>query len=149
MYQNLPTERARAVTLSVTAIAAMTIAYLLMFTVLRDPNVTDKLMNGVAPPGTDVTGNRTAVIAGILAALGGWTAAIASRRGDTNPADAAGLDATRADDPFHAGAGIRRLRSRDPTLIRTPKTHGAQARHCRDATASAPSMYATLPPRPA
>lgn len=80
MSQNLRADRARALTLSLIGLAAMAIAYLLMFTVLRDPDMTDKLMNGVAPPGTDVAGNRTAVIAGILAALGGWTAAIASRR---------------------------------------------------------------------
>ena len=73
-------DRDRAAMLSLTAIAAMAAAYLLVWTVLRDPDMTDKLMNGVAPPGTDVAGNRTAVVAGILAALGAWTAATASRR---------------------------------------------------------------------
>ena len=72
--------RDRAVLLSITALAAMAIAYLLIWAVLRDPDMTDKLMNGIAPPGTAVVGNRVAVIGGIIAALGAWTAAITSRR---------------------------------------------------------------------
>lgn len=80
MSQKLREDRDRAVLLSITAVAAMVIAYLLVFTVLRDPDMTDTLMNGAAPPGTDITGNRATVIGGILAALGAWTAAVASRR---------------------------------------------------------------------
>lgn len=80
MSQNTIEDRDRAVLMSVTAIAAMVIAYLLVFTVLGDPDMTDTLMNGVAPPGTDVVGNRATVVSGIVAAVGAWTAAIASRR---------------------------------------------------------------------
>lgn len=35
-------------------------------------------MNGTPPPGTAVVGNRVAVIAGVLAALGSWIAAVAT-----------------------------------------------------------------------
>lgn len=72
--------RDRAILLSLTAMVAMTLAYLLVFIVLRDPGMTDKLMNGTAPAGTDVTGMRVAAVGGALAALGGWVAAVASRR---------------------------------------------------------------------
>lgn len=72
--------RDRTLMLSITAVAAVVIAYLLVFTVLRDPDMTDKLMNGVAPPGTDVAGTRAAAVGGIAAILGSWTAAVASRR---------------------------------------------------------------------
>lgn len=58
----------------------MALAYLMVFVVLRDPGMTDKLMNGAAPAGTDVAGLRVAAVGGVLAALGGWVAAIASRR---------------------------------------------------------------------
>lgn len=77
---NSAQDRDRAVLLSITAVAAMVIAYLLMFTVLSDPDMTDKLMNGSVAPGTDESGNRAAVVLGIGAALGGWCAAAASRR---------------------------------------------------------------------
>lgn len=80
MLQNQRQDRTRAVTLSLASLAAMAIAYLLIWVVLRDPDMTDKLMNGIAPPGTAVVGNRVAVIGGIIAALGAWTAAVASRR---------------------------------------------------------------------
>lgn len=73
-------DRDRAVTLSLTAVAALPVAYLLVYAVLRDPDMADKLMNGVAPPGTAVLGHRFAVIAAVIAALVAWTAAVASRR---------------------------------------------------------------------
>lgn len=73
-------DRTRAVMLSLASLAAMAIAYLLIWVVLGDPDMTDKLMTGIAPPGTAVVGNRVAVIGGIIAALGAWTAAVASRR---------------------------------------------------------------------
>lgn len=78
--QNPHTDRDRTVMLSISAIAAVIIAYLFVFTVLRDPDMTAKLMDGVAPPGTDVLGNRVAVVGGIITVFGAWTAAVASRR---------------------------------------------------------------------
>lgn len=72
--------RDRAILLSLTAMIAMALAYLLMFIVLRDPGMTDKLMNGTAPAGTDIAGMRLAAVGGVLAALGGWVAAVASRK---------------------------------------------------------------------
>lgn len=66
--------------LALVAVAAMAFAFLPLWTVLSDPDMTDKLMNGVAPPGTAVIGNRVAAILAILAALGAWAAAVASRR---------------------------------------------------------------------
>ena len=71
---------ARGAALTVAGIAGMAVAYLLVWTVLRDPDMTDKLMNVSAPPPTAVVGNRIAVIAAIVAALGAWTATVASRR---------------------------------------------------------------------
>ena len=73
-------DRARATRLSLPALAAMAVAYLLIWIVFSDPDVADTLMNGTPPPGTAVVGNRFAVVAGVLAALGSWIAAVASRR---------------------------------------------------------------------
>ncbi|WP_141864094.1 hypothetical protein [Arthrobacter sp. SLBN-53] len=68
-----------AVLLSLTAVVAMGLAYLLIFIVLRDPGMTDKLMNGATPAGTDVGGIRVTAVGAVLAALGAWVAAVASR----------------------------------------------------------------------
>jgi hypothetical protein len=73
-------DRDRAVLLSITAIAAMVIAYLLGLTVLGDTDMASKFENGVAPPGTDIGGLRTAAAGSIVAAGCAWTAAITSRR---------------------------------------------------------------------
>ncbi|UBV13420.1 hypothetical protein [Mycolicibacterium fortuitum] len=73
-------EHDRGVMLSVTALAAMVIAYLLASTVLTDPDMASRFENGVAPPGTDIAGLRTAAIGSIVAAAGAWVAAVASRR---------------------------------------------------------------------
>ncbi|QIV79500.1 hypothetical protein [Mycolicibacterium frederiksbergense] len=73
-------DRERAAMLSIAAVSAMIIGYLLVFTVLRDPNMTDKLMNGAAPPGTDVAGIRASAVGGFIAVLGGWAAAVGTRR---------------------------------------------------------------------
>lgn len=72
--------RDRTAMLSIAAVSAVIVGYLLVFTVLRDPNMTDKLMNGVAPAGTDVAGTRAAAAGGFIAVLGGWAAAVATRR---------------------------------------------------------------------
>ena len=80
MTENLRQDRDRAMMLSLAAPAAMAFAYLLVWAVLRDPHMTDKMMNGVAPPETVAIGNRVAVGTAILSALGGFTAALASRR---------------------------------------------------------------------
>lgn len=80
MTENLRADRDRAVMLSLVAPAAMAFAYLLVWAVLSDPHMTDKMMNGVVPPGTVAIGNRVAVGTAILAALGGCTAALASQR---------------------------------------------------------------------
>lgn len=72
-------EHDRGVMLSVAALAAMFIAYLLTFTVLTDTDMASRFENGVAPPGTDITGLRTAAISSIAAASGAWVAAVASR----------------------------------------------------------------------
>lgn len=69
-----------AAMLSITAVCAVIIGYLLVFTVLGDPNMTDKLMNGEAPPRTDVAGTRAAAAGGLIATLDGWAAAVATRR---------------------------------------------------------------------
>lgn len=66
--------------LSITALAAMFIAYLLGFVVLGDTDMASKFENGVAPPGTDVGGLRAAAAGSVVAALGAWAAAITSRR---------------------------------------------------------------------
>ena len=66
--------------LSITAFAAMVIAYLLGLAVLMDTNMASKFENGVAPSGTDMGGLRTAAGASIVAAVGAWASAIASRR---------------------------------------------------------------------
>lgn len=66
--------------LSITAFAAMIIAYLLGLTVLDDTDMASKFENGVAPAGTDIGGVRTAAAGSVVAALGAWAAAIASRR---------------------------------------------------------------------
>lgn len=68
------------VLLSVTAFAAMIIAYLLGLAVLGDTDLASKFENGVAPVGTDIGGLRTAAAGSVVAALGAWAAAIASRR---------------------------------------------------------------------
>jgi hypothetical protein len=73
-------DRDRAVLLSVTAFAAMIIAYLLGFTVLGDTAMASKFENGVAPAGTDIGGLRSAAAGSVVAALGAWAAAITSRR---------------------------------------------------------------------
>ncbi|MGV0837120.1 hypothetical protein [Mycolicibacterium thermoresistibile] len=80
MIQNQHDDRDRAALLSITAGAAMVVAYLLTFSVLTDTNLAARFANGVAPGGTDLAGNRVAVVAGIVAALGAWTAAGASRK---------------------------------------------------------------------
>ena len=80
MNPNQTQDRDRAVILPITAMAAVVIAYLLVFAVLRDPAMTDKLMNGAVPLGADVIGNRLVVVGGIGAAVSGWIAAVASRR---------------------------------------------------------------------
>lgn len=58
----------------------MVFAYLSMWAVLSDPDMADKLTSGVTPPGTAVVGNRVAAVSAVLAALGAWIAAAASRR---------------------------------------------------------------------
>lgn len=68
-----------AVLLSVTAFAALVIAYLLGLTVLTDTDMASKFENGVAPLGTDIAGLRTAAGASIVAAVCAWASAIASR----------------------------------------------------------------------
>lgn len=73
-------EHDRGAMLSIIALAAMAIAYLLAFTVLIDTDMASKFENGVAPPGTDVAGIRTAAVTSIVAALSSWVAAIASRK---------------------------------------------------------------------
>ncbi|MDH6193432.1 hypothetical protein M2272_000053 [Mycobacterium frederiksbergense] len=73
-------ENDRGAMLSVAALAAMVIAYLLAFTVLTDTDVASKFENGVAPPGTDVAGLRAAAFASIVAAAGAWVTAVASRK---------------------------------------------------------------------
>lgn len=73
-------DRDRAVLLSVTAFAAMIIAYLLGLTVLGDTDMASKFENGVTPEGTDTGGLRTAAGGSVVAALGAWAAAITSRR---------------------------------------------------------------------
>ncbi len=73
-------DRGRAVLLSVTAAAAMCIAYLLGFVVLGDSDMASKFENGVAPPGTDIGGIRAAAAGSVVAALGAWVSVIASRR---------------------------------------------------------------------
>lgn len=73
-------EHDRGVMLSVAALAAMVIAYLLTFTVLTDTDMASRFENGVAPPGTDIAGLRTAAISSIVAAGGAWIAAVASHR---------------------------------------------------------------------
>lgn len=72
--------RDRAVLLSITALAAMAIAYLLGLTVLGDTGMASKFENGVAPPGTDIGGLRTAAAGSIVAAMSAWAAALTSRR---------------------------------------------------------------------
>lgn len=69
-----------AVLLSVTALAAMIIAYLLGLTVLGDTDMASKFENGVAPAGADIGGLRAAAAGSVVAALGAWAAAIISRR---------------------------------------------------------------------
>ena len=73
-------ETDRGVMLSVAALAAMVVAYLLTFTVLTDTDMASRFENGVAPPGTDIAGLRTAAVSSIVAAAGAWVAAVASRR---------------------------------------------------------------------
>jgi hypothetical protein len=73
-------EQDRGALLSITAAAAMVVAYLLAFTVLTDPDMASRFENGVAPPGTAVVGIRTAAVASVVAATGAWVAAIASRK---------------------------------------------------------------------
>lgn len=66
--------------LSVTAFAALVIAYLLGLTVLTDTGMASKFENAVAPAGTDISGLRTAAGASIVAVVCAWASAIASRR---------------------------------------------------------------------
>lgn len=73
-------ENDRSAMLSVAAVAAMVTSYLLAFTVLSDTDIASKFENGVVPPGTDVTGLRTAAVSSIVAAAGAWVAAVASRK---------------------------------------------------------------------
>ncbi|MEN4464245.1 hypothetical protein ABFV47_25085 [Mycolicibacterium fortuitum] len=73
-------EHDRGVMLSVAALAAMVIAYLLVSTVLTDTDMASRFENGVAPPGTDIAGLRTVAVSSIVAASGAWVAAVASRR---------------------------------------------------------------------
>lgn len=80
MFANACQHRARALTLSLISFSAMAVSYLMIYAVLSDPDMTDKLMNGVAPPGTAVIGNQFAVITAVIAALAGWGTAVASRR---------------------------------------------------------------------
>ena len=49
-------------------------------TVLTDTDMASRFENGVAPPGTDLAGIRTAAVASIIAAFGSWAAAVASRK---------------------------------------------------------------------
>lgn len=65
--------------LSLVGIVAMVVAYLLMFSVLSDTDMASKFENGVAPPGTDVMGNRIAAVGGIVAGGCAWVAAVAGR----------------------------------------------------------------------
>lgn len=75
-----PTEdRDRRAILSIAAIAAMFVAYLPAFTVLTDTDMASRFENGVPPPGSDLAGIRAAAVASVAAALGSWTAAVASR----------------------------------------------------------------------
>lgn len=73
-------EHDRGVMLSVAALAAMVVAYVLAFTVLADTGMASRFENGVAPPGTDIAGLRIAAISSTVAAAGAWVAAVASRR---------------------------------------------------------------------
>lgn len=73
-------DRGSAALLSVTAFAALVIAYLLGLTVLTDTDMASKFENGIAPAGTDIGGLRTAAGASITAAVCAWASAIASRR---------------------------------------------------------------------
>lgn len=70
----------RGAMLSIIALAAMAIAYLLAFTVLTDTDMASKFENGIAPPGTDIAGIRIAAATSIVAATSAWVAAIASRK---------------------------------------------------------------------
>lgn len=72
-------DRDRSAVLSIAAIAAIFVAYLLGLTVLTDTDMASRFENGVAPPGTDLARIRTAALASILAALGSCAAAVASR----------------------------------------------------------------------
>lgn len=73
-------DRDSAVLLSVTAFAALVIAYLLGLTVLTDTGMASKFENGTAPTETDTGGLRAAAGASIVAAVCAWASAIASRR---------------------------------------------------------------------
>lgn len=70
----------RKALLSIAAMSAMVIAYLLTFSVLTDTDMASRFENGVVPPGTDVTGIRAAALAGIICAVGAWVAAVTSRK---------------------------------------------------------------------
>lgn len=72
--------RTHAVRSSLIGLAAIVVAYALILAVLSDPDMAHKLTYGVPPPGTAVIRNQIAVIAAVLAALGGWAAVIATRR---------------------------------------------------------------------
>lgn len=65
--------------LSFIGIAAMVVAYLLVLAVLSDTDMASKFENGIAPPGTDVLGNRIAAVGGVVAAGCAWVAAVAGR----------------------------------------------------------------------
>lgn len=80
MSKPMSKDHDRATLLSITAVAAMIVAYLLAFSVLSDTDMASKFENGVAPPGTDLVGIQTAAVASIVAALGAWAAALASKR---------------------------------------------------------------------
>lgn len=69
----------RTAALSLIGIVAMVVAYLLTLSVLSDTDMASKFENGVAPPGTDVMGNRIAAVGGIVAGGCSWVAAIAGR----------------------------------------------------------------------
>ncbi|MGV0675648.1 hypothetical protein ABQE62_05580 [Mycolicibacterium fortuitum] len=57
----------------------MVVAYLLTLSVLSDTDMASKFENGVAPPGTDVMGNRIAAFGGIVAGGCSWVAAVTGR----------------------------------------------------------------------
>ncbi|WP_234787150.1 hypothetical protein [Mycolicibacterium fortuitum] len=57
----------------------MVVAYLLTLSVLADTDMASKFENGVAPPGTDVMGNRIATVGGIVAGGCSWVAAVTGR----------------------------------------------------------------------